>query len=284
MDEKVLILGSKGMLGGQLMEVFNEPVGWDKEDVDVTDFESLKQKILVLPDTPKAIINCVAYNDVDGAEENSGAAFALNAEFVGKLAEFCKQLDTVLVHFSTNYVFDGEKGEYGETDTPSPISVYGLSKYQGEQLVQQHASKCYLVRTAVLFGPNGESVHSKKSFIDLMLELAEKQTEIKAVNDEVNSITLVTDLAQAVKYLVNENKDFGIYHITNQGQASWYDIAKDMFFFLGKKITLLPVPATEFPRKAKRPKKAVLLNTKMYQLQTWPNALREYLVKVRAKG
>jgi dTDP-4-dehydrorhamnose reductase len=291
--KNVLILGAKGMLGGQLMKRFADPLGWDRQDVDVLDFEALKKKILALPFTPEAIINCVAYNDVDKAEDDQKTAFALNAEFVGKLAEFTKQLDIPLVHFSSNYVFDGQKGEYLESDTPNPLSVYGQSKYGGEKMLAQNADKFYLIRTAVLFGPKGESEASKKSFVDLMLQLSEtphqsspgsfgtgqKNVNIKAVNDEINSLTLVTDLADAVKFIVEEKKPYGIYHITNSGSASWYDFAKEIFAAMQKNINLIPVSSSEFPRQAKRPKKAVLLNTKLYKLQPWPDALREYLVK-----
>jgi dTDP-4-dehydrorhamnose reductase len=277
--DKVLILGAKGMLGGQLMNVFPGSIGWDRNDVDVTKFDELKSKIFGLKETPAAIINCVAYNDVDGAEDNQALAYALNAEFVGKLAEFSKQLDVPLMHFSTNYIFDGEKGEYAESDAPNPLSVYGQSKYQGEQLLQQNTDKFYLIRTAVLFGPKGESKLSKKSFVDLMLQLSEKSDTIKAVTDETNSITLVTDLADGVKYLLTEKKLFGTYHIANEGQASWYDLAKEIYYVMKKKNNLIPVPSTEFPRKARRPKKAVLLNTKLPKMQHWTQALNEYLIK-----
>ncbi|MCX6796883.1 MAG: dTDP-4-dehydrorhamnose reductase [Candidatus Doudnabacteria bacterium] len=276
--EKVLILGSKGMLGGQLMKVFgNEAIGWDKEDTDVLDFENLKSQIPNLKFKPTAIINCVAYNNVDGAEENGKLAFELNAEAVKNLAKICKELDIVLVHFSTNYVFDGEKGEYGESDIPNPQSAYAKSKYQGELELAGNCDKFYLIRTAILFGPKGQSDLSKKSFVDLMIELSDKDSVIKAVQDEINSITYVKDLADRVKLIINDKKPFGVYHITNSGQASWYDFAKEIFNISGKKVELVPVSASEFPRKGQRPKKSVLLNTKLLPLRTWQEALREYL-------
>lgn len=269
------------MLGSQLMQRFTEPIGWDRQDIDVREFEALKQKILELPVTPAAIINCVAYNDVDGAEDNQPDAFALNSEFVGKLAVFCKQLDVLLVHFSSNYVFDGQKGEYDESENPNPLSVYGQSKYQGEKMLRQNTEKFYLVRTALLFGPKGESPSSKTSFVELMLQLSEKNDTIKVINDEFNSLTSVMDLADAVKFLLDEQKPFGIYHIVNSGQANWYDYAQEIFKIVNKPIRLIPVPGRELLRKAPRPKKAVLLNTKLYQLRPWADALKEFLVKDR---
>lgn len=276
--DKVLILGAKGMLGGQLIKVFPGAVSWDRGDVDVLDFENLKSKILGLPSRPEAIINCVAFNDVDGAEENQAAAFALNSELAGKLAEFCKEQNIILVHFSTNYVFDGGKGEYKEDDEPCPLSVYGQSKYRGEREIQKNTGKFYLIRTAVLFGPKGESEASKKSFVDLMLQLSEKSATIKAVTDEVNSLTLAADLAKRVKYLLDTNQPFGIYHVTNGGQASWYDFAKEIFSITKKDVKLIPVPSTEFLRKARRPKKSVLINTKLPRERSWQDALKGFLL------
>jgi len=277
--QNILILGAKGMVGQQLMKELVNPIGWDRNDVDVLNMAALREKILTLPQAPSAVINCVAFNDVDGAEQNSEACFALNRDFVGKLAEFCKQLEIPVVHFSSNYVFDGEKGEYNEGDLPNPLSIYGKSKWEGEQALIANAEKYYLVRTSVIFGPKGESGASKRSFVDLMLDLAGKNASIKAITDEINSVTLVTDLARAVKFLVTEQKPYGIYHVSNLGAASWYDLAKEIFFILDKKIDVIPVPSNEFPRPALRPKKAVLLNTKLYKLQPWPEALKEFLVR-----
>ncbi len=274
--KKVLILGSKGMLGAELMRVFgNETVGWDRSDVDVAQVESLKLKVESL--RPEIIINCVAYNDVDGAEENAGTAFKLNAEVPKNLASICNDLNISLIHFSTNYVFDGQQGEYKEEDEPSPLSVYAKSKHQGEQEIIKHCQKYYIIRTAVLFGLKGQSEMSKKSFVDLMLDLSRKTDTIKAVNNEVNSLTYVKDLAENVKLLTVQNNPFGIYHITNSGSASWYDLAKEIFKTVGKKINLVPVPSTDFPRKAMRPARSVLINTKLLSIRPWQEALLEFL-------
>lgn len=277
----ILILGSKGMLGGALQKVFPECVAWDREDADVTDYASLKSKITQIKPLPAAIINCVAFNDVDGAEERKEIAHKLNAEVPEKLAEICKELNIPFVHFSTNYVFDGQKGEYAEEDAPLPISIYGQSKYRGEKNVQGVGGKYYIIRTAVLFGEKGKSGLSKKSFVDIMLELSQKSDTIKAVSDEVNSITYVKDLADWVKLLLSNYYEPGIYHVSNSGQASWYDIANEIFSITGKKIDLIPVPSTKFPRKARRPKKSVLLNTKLPKVRTWQEALKEFLLMRR---
>ncbi len=264
------------MLGGQLIKVFgSSAVGWDRRDADVTQAESLKLKVESLK--PSVILNCVAYNDVDGAETHQGNAYKINSEAVGNLAAITRQLDIPLAHFSTNYVFNGAKGEYLESDPPDPISVYAQSKYQGELAIAANCEKFYIIRAAVLFGPKGESRLSKKSFVDLMLDLSKKNDTIKAVSDEVYSLTYAPDLALAVKGLLQNHRPFGIYHITNSGSSSWYDFAKEIFAIQHDGIKVVPVPSSEFPRTAKRPAHAVLLNSKLPKLRPWQEALKEYL-------
>src|SRR5271157_2285616 len=148
---RVLILGCHGTLGGQLMKLYPEATGWDREDIDVLDYPSLRAKIGSLGFTPDAIVNCVAFNDVDGAEDHPDRAFALNSDFVGALAKYAAEIGAPLVHYSTNYVFDGVLGEYTEADTPAPLSVYGRSKLRGEQLLAEAGGRGYVLRTAVIF-------------------------------------------------------------------------------------------------------------------------------------
>jgi dTDP-4-dehydrorhamnose reductase len=125
--QTVLILGHKGTLGGQLMKLYPKAIGWDREEVDVRDFAALRARVAQLASHPEAIVNCVAFNDVDGAEDRPEQAFALNQEFPGELARFAGELGIPLIHYSTNYVFDGVHGEYVESDVPVPLSVYGRS-------------------------------------------------------------------------------------------------------------------------------------------------------------
>ena len=275
--KKVLILGSQGTLGTQLVKLYPEGIGWDRDDIDVTDFPALRAKVSGIGYTPDAVINCVAFNDVDGAEECSELAFSLNADFPGKIAGFTKELGIPLVHYSTNYVFDGVRGEYAEADAPSPLSVYGRSKLQGEQLVAENGGQWYIVRTAVLFGPKGDSRVSKKSFVDIMLDLSSKRDVIQAVSDEINSLTYACDLAQQTRGLLASSPVPGIYHIVNSGGASWFDFAKEIFRIAGKGTTVLPVASTHFSRKASRPQKAVLLNTKLPPIRPWTEALAAFL-------
>ena len=230
--------------------------------------DNLQQRLAALPQTPDVVINCAAYNNVDGAEQDPKQAFLINATAVGKIAEACNNLGIPLVHFSSNYVFDGEKGEYVEDDKPNPLSEYGKSKYQGEKLLRENCFKYYLIRTSVLFGQEAESDLAKKSFIQIMLELREKTDTIKAVSDEINSLTYVADLAQAVETLIVKKYPFGTYHLVNSGQASWYDFAQEIFKLEQEDVKLIATDSSEFTREAPRPKKSVLLNTKFPELRS----------------
>jgi dTDP-4-dehydrorhamnose reductase len=281
---RVLILGSQGALGGQLMKLYPEAVGWDREDIDVLDYPALGAKIGSLGFTPDAIVNCVAFNDVDGAEDRPAPAFALNADFVGELARYTSEMRVPLVHYSTNYVFDGVQGEYAETDRPAPLSVYGRSKLRGEQLAAASGAWCYVIRTAVIFGPKGASELSKKSFVDIMLDLSAKKDSIQVVSDEINSLTYAPDLAAGTHRLLEALPPPGIYHLTNGGGASWFDFAREIFRIVGKNVTVLPVPSSHFPRKAARPPRAVLLNTKLPPLRPWKAALAEFLAATSPPG
>jgi dTDP-4-dehydrorhamnose reductase len=274
---RVLVLGAKGTLGGQLMRLYPEAIGWDREDIDVLDHAALRSRLDGLGFVPLAVLNCVAFNDVDGAEDYPERAFALNAEFPGRLAQWTKEKGVPLVHYSTNYVFDGARGEYRESDAPSPLSAYGHSKWRGEQLVAANGGQWYVVRTAVMFGPKGASELSKKSFVDIMVDLAAKRDSIEAVADEVNSVTYAADLAAGTRALLEAAPPAGIYHMTNRGEASWYDFAREIYRITGKSTTVLPVPSTRFPRKAKRPPRAILLNTQLPPMRPWQDALADFL-------
>jgi len=274
----VLILGAKGTLGTELMEIFPGSFGWDKEDCDVTNMQQLQSKMGEVKDQIDTVINCVAYNDVDGAESHTEMAVLLNSTVPKNLAQICKDLGFTLVHFSTNFVFDGQKGEYIEKDEVNPQSIYGQSKVLGERAVLEAKCKAYVVRTSVLFGKKGLSPSSKRSFVDIMLDLSTSTNEVRAIKDEVNSVTYVVDLAQAVKNLLEAKPEYGIYHLTNSGQASWFDFAQEIFKLKHSHVVTVPILGKEMPRKAPRPKKAVLINTKLPQLRPWQEALNEFLM------
>ena len=289
---KVLILGAKGNLGQQLVKIFllnkkNKVIAWDKYNLDITDKNEVNKKIVQL--NPNLIINASAYNAVDACEESKEQfelAKKINGYAVGYIAKAAEKVGAVFIHYSTDYVFDGEnKNGYKENDRPDPISNYGKSKLLGEKKILElskiNSKFCYyIIRTSKLFGPVGKSKMSKKTFFDMMFDLADHKKEIKVIDGEVSCFTYTKDLAQATYALVsnkNNKRNKGIYHIINSLSCAWYEAAKFLFSISKKNVKLIPVNSDEFPRPAKRPKYSVLLNTKLKPLRTYQEALKEYL-------
>lgn len=283
--KKILIIGSKGMLGQELVKVFGvdknyETVGWDIEDMDITDRGQIIKKVGDL--RPEIIINAAAYNAVDKCEEPAEfeKAKKLNGLAPSFLAICAKKLGAIFVHYSTDYVFDGAKREgYKENDKPFPINNYGISKLMGEQAVQNAGGKFYLIRLQKLFGQPTKSEDAKKSFFETMLGLSEIKKELEAVDDELANFTYAPDLAERTKYIIEQGLPYGIYHITNEGApATWFGAAKILFDIVGKNdVKLIPVSAERFPRPAPRPKYSVLLNTKLPPIRPWTEALKKFL-------
>lgn len=282
--KKILIIGAKGMLGQALEKVFSSSLdyavtSWDKDSIDIAN--ETQVETLILEEQPEVIINCAALNKVDLIENDEQIfeqAKKINGFGPKYLAQVAKKIDAVFVQYVTDYVFDGEKGEYVETDETNPISKYGISKELGEKNVQKIGGKYYLIRISKLFGEPGSSEGAKSSFFQLMLNLAQEKKKLKVVNEEKSRFTYVPDLAQATKELIEKKYPFGIYHLTNEGSATWYEGARKLFELAGnKKIKLVPVSSAEFPTVAKRPRSSVLLNTKFPKLRNYEQALKEWL-------
>lgn len=275
---KFVIIGAKGMLGQQLAKVFSsqELILWDKEDLDITDASKVREKILELQ--PQVIINSAAYNAVDNCEENFEIAKKINADGPLNLAYATNEVNAVLVHYSTDYVFEGKnQNGYDEQAKPAPISKYGESKYLGEQNVLQNCPRSYVIRLSRLFGAPAISEGAKKSFVDVMKKLGQEKEELKLVDEEKSCPTYAPDLANQTKIIVNGDYDFGLYHATNTGACTWYEFAKEIFRILDNPIKLIPVSGDEFPRPAKRPMYSELLNTKLPAMRPWQEAVKEYL-------
>ncbi len=280
----VVILGSDGMLGGALKARFASSwsvIGLDRKDIDVTDPVATRAKLEELK--PDLVINATAFNSVDEAEKNDDTfqlARIINGFAVGELAKITKSLGIPLVHFSTEYVFDGENHDgYAEDATPHPINRYGQTKLLGEQLLQENTDLFYLVRLSRMFGAPGVSSAAKKSFVDIMLDLVVKQgkTELKLVDEEMSCPTYSVDLAKVVFTLVTEKKPFGIYHGANSGACTWYGLAQEVFKLKNLTPQVTPVAGSAFPRPAKRPMFTKLLTTKLPPQRSWQEALAEYL-------
>ena len=276
--KKVLIIGAKGMLGSELTKAFGgeEIYGWDYDEIDITDKNQVSRKIGNL--CPDIIINAAAYNNVDKAEEEQQAANLLNGYAVGFLSKTANDCGATLVHYSTDYVFDGNsKDGYKEEDNPDPINAYGASKLFGENEIKNNAKKYYIIRLSKLFGKIGSSGLAKMSFIDTMLNLAQNKKDIEVINEELSSPTYAPDLAEKTKYILENLLPFGVYHGANSGACAWYELAKEIFKQTGMDTNVIAIDSDKFIRLAKRPKYSVLLNTKLPQARDWKEALRDYL-------
>lgn len=283
MKRKILVLGSKGMLGQELVRVFREGghrvTGWDFGDIDVTDTADTHGKIVAL--RPDIILNAVAYNAVDSCEEDEnefGKAWRLNAEVPGELAEIAREIGAAFVHYSTDYVFDGEQttGGYAEDSEPRPVSRYGESKYVGEKSVMSVGGRCYVVRLSKLFGMPAVSASAKKSFFAKMEEVAREKGAVSAVDDEMGCFTYAPDLAEASYALVLDEAPSGVYHLVNEGVATWYGALSEYFRIAGVEAEVVPVSGDAFPRPARRPKDSTLRNTKRPVLRDYREALRSF--------
>lgn len=282
--KKILIIGSEGLLGSALADEFRSDytvIGLSREQLDITDEHIVREKIKEL--SPHLIINSAAYNGVDLTERDEvsyALAEEVNGYAVGRLADFAEDEKIPLIHFSTDYVFDGASLDgYSEKAEAKPINKYGHTKLLGERLLQENANNYYLVRLSRLFGRPSSSVHAKKSFVDIMIDLVERQgkREFKLVHEEVSSPTYSSDLARLVRRLVEEQYPYGIYHGANSGVCSWFELAQKIFEIKGLTVNLLPTLSKDYLRPAARPLHSVLLNTKLPPQRSWQDALKEYV-------
>ncbi len=273
---RVLILGANGMLGQALQRTKPdtiELIAWDRGDCDITHLQEVME---LIPGTNASwIVNCAAYNDVDGAQTHHDQAIAVNAQAVKHIADAATRTHARLLHISTDYVFDGTKQEgYAEGDPPNPLSVYGQSKLAGETEALR-ASGGIVVRTSRLFGLPGEG---KKSFVDIILDKLKIQDRIEVIDSEWSSPTFVDDLAKELwKMVAGPLSAAGLYHRTNDGVCTWYEFAQEIIAIKKISCELVPVDASYYQRAAQRPKYSTLLTTKLPLMRSWQEALKEYL-------
>lgn len=282
---KVLIIGANGQLGSDLVKVFakEEIVPLTHRDIEVCDHD--KTRKVLESYSPDVVINTAAYHRTDECEENIEKTFQVNTFAVRNLAIVCRDIGSVLVHLSTDYVFGGEKTiPYIEDDFPNPINIYGTAKLAGEYFIRNIWEKHFIIRTSGLYGVAGSSGKGG-NFIELMLKLAKESKTIKVVNDQIFSPTYTKDLAEKIVRLFR-TKRYGLYHITNNGECSWYKFAKAIFETCGFSPDLSPATTKEFGAKALRPRYSALDNRNLRVLalddmRHWRDALREYLVEKR---
>ncbi|OHC08162.1 MAG: dTDP-4-dehydrorhamnose reductase [Planctomycetes bacterium RIFOXYD2_FULL_41_16] len=283
---KVLVIGSHGMLGSDLVNRLsnlsdqknpgNEVIAADREHVDITHGEDASKFIAQVK--PDVIINCAAFSNVDACETQIFEAFAVNASGARNVALAGKLTGARVIHISTDYVFDGMKNEpYLETDTPNPISVYGKSKLEGELAVQEIGGNYVIIRTAWLFGPY------RNNFVTTMLELGRKNRSVSVVTDQHGSPTYTTDLSDAIRTAISKDLR-GIYHVTNSGTCSRYEWAQKIFELTGNQVSVLPLKTADYKRAARVPPNSSLDCTKYatttgQKMRPWQEALREYISK-----
>ena len=216
-----------------------------------------------------------------GAELSPEKAFQVNAIGALNVARVASEIDAVNVYISTDYVFDGSKGEpYTEEDVPNPINVYGLSKCAGEIFTKNYSKKHYIVRVASLYGKAGASGKGG-NFVEFMIQKAKRGEEIRVVDDQFMSPTYTKDVARTLKKFLELRPEFGVYHMVNEGFCSWYEFTKAIFEILGWDVEVKPIKSSELKRLAKRPRFSALKNKRLEELglkmRPWKEALEEYL-------
>lgn len=259
----VLITGSNGQLGNCIREVVENKqnikfIFKSSSDLDITNNQEIKS--VFKSNSFDYCINCAAYTAVDKAEDEPEKALEVNSDAVQFLADACRENNTVLIHISTDFVFDGtSKKPYLETDATNPISIYGISKRSGENVIKNTLSEHFIIRTSWLYSEYGNN------FMKTMLRLGRERDSLGVVNDQIGAPTYAKDLANAIITIISTDfNEFGTYHYSNQGNCSWYEFAKEIFQLSNINIDLKPITTSQYPTPAKRPKFSVL-NTEKIQ-------------------
>ena len=279
---KVLLLGSKGQLGTSFSKILRQK-NLDILDFDLPEFDLLSKtqtEEIISKYKPDALINCAAYNDVKKAEDEIDKVLAINGSSLKYLAEFCNEHNTLLCHFSTDYVFDGQtKNPYIESDSRNPKNTYGLSKSMGEDHIQKICRKFIIIRTAALFGRN--SYNTSSNIIEKFIQLGRTHSTLSAVVDEFTSLTFSDNLAvQTLKII--ENNLTGIFHATSEGFCNWFELAEYIFNKMNIKCELIAVSSKEFNKNIIRPAYSVLENKRLKEekiniMLPWKDAVDKYL-------
>jgi dTDP-4-dehydrorhamnose reductase len=270
-QRKVIIFGGGGQLGVELCREF-ERHQWivqrvDRQSLDVTDANRVEEAVAKAD--PQLVVNAAAYNQVDIAEREPLAAYQANALAVRNLAMACRQTDSQLVHYSTDYVFDGTKGSpYVETDVPHPLGAYAVSKLAGELYAQAYLNDPLVIRTSGVFGPGGMFT-PRGNFVELMLRLAKGNNPIRVVEDHVASPTYAPAIASRTVELAEKNIR-GLFHMGGGHPISWYEYAKLIFELAGLNPPLQPTDEREYRTAARRPKYSALSNSKLESVGITP--------------
>jgi len=273
---RVLITGANGMLGHDVVRVAedmrHQVIALGHEDLDVTDPARVER--VITRERPGAVINCAAWTDVDGAEESEHDASLVNAQGAGFVADAAAKVYAKVVYPSTDYVFNGESGPYGESDDPDPINSYGRSKLAGERATALVNGQSFIVRTSWVFGPYGGN------FVETMLRLGQGGGPVVVVHDQVGSPTYTGHLAVGLLRLM-ESASYGIHHMTGEGSCSWYEFAMEIFRQAEVVTRVMASNSDMMERPAKRPANSVLVSRRSapIKLPPWQRGLSEYLAR-----
>jgi dTDP-4-dehydrorhamnose reductase len=279
---KVLLIGSNGQLGSDLLKVFRAAgdavVPVTHAQLDVCSADRVAE--IMSEAKPDVVVSTAAFHKVEECEEKPALAFQVNGMGAMNLAVACQRSGAVLANFSTDYVFDGKKnGAYEETDLPSPLNVYGVSKLAGEYLIAAYAERRFVIRTCGLYGVAGSRGRGG-NFVETMLKKALAGEAVRVVDDQILTPTYTADLAEATRKLILTGR-YGLYHVSSKGQCSWYEFARYIFECAELDAKLSPVSSSEFASPVKRPANSVLSKAKLHSMgvsiPSWKDALPKYL-------
>lgn len=275
---KVLVTGYTGQLGFDVVrEGFErgfEMMGIGSNELNITDEQSVSQFVKEMK--PDAIIHCAAYTAVDKAEDDKVNCWNVNVNGSKYLAIAAKEINAKFMYISTDYVFDGlGEDPFVETEVPNPVGYYGLTKHEGEKVIQSLLSEWFIVRISWVFGQNGNN------FVKTMLRLAETRNKLSVVGDQVGSPTNTFDLSRLLLNMIQTNR-YGIYHATNEGFCSWSEFAKEIFRLSEKNVVVHSITTEEYPARAVRPKNSRLSKRKLVEsgfepLPKWQDSLAHYI-------
>lgn len=274
----VLVTGANGQLGQSLQFISDHYSDiqfhfYTSSELDITNKSNVKEVFSLIK--PSFCINAAAYTAVDKAEIETEKAFLVNVIGAKNIAQICNEFTTTLIHVSTDFVFDGNRERpYTEEDSTNPQGVYGKTKREGEIEIIKHVKHYFIVRTSWLYSSFGNN------FLKTMLKLANERDSLSVVNDQMGTPTHAVDLAQSIiKIVLSGSQNYGIYHFSNEGNTSWYGFAKEIFNLNNTIIDLKPIPTSEFPTPAKRPKYSVLDKSKIkaefgISIENWEDSLK----------
>jgi dTDP-4-dehydrorhamnose reductase len=281
---RIAVIGANGQLGQDVVRAFaeqrDEVRALTHEDIELSSLESVAACLRATQ--ADVVVNTAAMHNVESCEQQPGRAQEVNVAGARNLATATRDLGSILIHVSTDYVFDGAKGSpYVESDEARPLNAYGRTKLEGERFVQDINPKHFVLRTAALYGSHPCRAKGGQNFVDLMLRLARERGRVRVVDNEFTSPTATADLARQIASLTRSDA-YGLYHATAEGSCSWYEFAREIFRVADVRVTLEAASPNEFPAKVPRPAYSVLENHKLKSqnlnlFRPWQDGLHAYL-------